>query len=160
MKIGIVSDSHGDTNAIDVMLSHPQAKGVEHWLFAGDIAADAEYLAMVSEVPVSKVAGNNDWPDIELSYTQVLELAGHRILLTHGHRFGVQYTTNIVERAAHEVGADLVIYGHTHVADLSVGELTVLNPGSVARPRDESRDSFMVAELIAGKRPTVKLIRI
>ena len=160
MKIGIVSDSHGDTNAIDVMLSHSQVKGVEHWLFAGDIAADAEYLAMVSEVPVSKVAGNNDWPDIELSDTQVLELAGHRILLTHGHRFGVQYTTNIVERAAQEVEADLVIYGHTHVADLSVGELTVLNPGSVARPRDESRGSFMVAQLLPGKKPKVKLIRL
>ena len=49
MKIGIVSDSHGSTRAIDRMLSHPAAEGVTLWLHAGDITPDAEYLAMVTE---------------------------------------------------------------------------------------------------------------
>ena len=34
MKIGIVSDSHGSTNAIDQMLAHPAAQGVTLWLHA------------------------------------------------------------------------------------------------------------------------------
>ena len=86
MKIGIVSDSHGDTRAIDTMLAHPAAQGVERWFFAGDILPDAEYLAITTGLPVEKVAGNNDWPDVTVPDTRVTEAAGHRILLTHGHR--------------------------------------------------------------------------
>ena len=60
MKIGIVSDSHGSTNAIDQMLAHPAAQGVTLWLHAGDITPDAEYLAMMTEgraeVPSTKAS--------------------------------------------------------------------------------------------------------
>ena len=160
MKIGIVSDSHGDTRAIDTMLAHPAAQGVERWFFAGDILPDAEYLAITTGLPVEKVAGNNDWPDVTVPDTRVTEAAGHRILLTHGHRFGVQYTTHILEQAAGEVKADFIIYGHTHMAELVIGAVTVLNPGSIARPRDESRGSFMVAELLPKEMPAVKLLRV
>ena len=85
MKIGIVSDSHGSTRAIDRMLSHPAAEGVTLWLHAGDITPDAEYLAMVTEgkAKVRYVAGNSDWPEPGARYDDVVEAAGHRIFLTH-----------------------------------------------------------------------------
>ena len=160
MKVGIVSDSHGDTNALDAMLQHPAAVDVEAWLFAGDIAMDAEYLEMVTDLPVIKVAGNNDWPMSRLEDTVIAQLGGHRILLTHGHLYGVGFSTQNLVLAAAEQAADIAIYGHTHVADVSIGEVTVLNPGSVARPRDASRGSFMVAELVPEQQPVVQLIRI
>ncbi|TYZ23904.1 metallophosphoesterase family protein [Selenomonas ruminis] len=160
MKIGIVSDSHGNTSALDTMLQHPASAEVEAWLFAGDIAMDAEYLEMVTDVPVVKVAGNNDWPMSRLEDTVITELGGHRILLTHGHLYGVTFSTQNLELAAREQEADIAVYGHTHVADLSTGEVMILNPGSVARPRDASRGSFMVAELVPDQEPAVKLIRI
>lgn len=160
MKIGIVSDSHGDMQAIDMMLAHPAVQGVERWFFAGDVLPDAEYLALATNLPVEKVAGNNDWPDVTIPDTRVIEAAGHRILLTHGHLFGVSYTTHLVEQAADEVRADIIIYGHTHMAELVQGEVTVLNPGSIARPRDERSGSFMVAELVPQERPVVKLVRL
>ena len=160
MKVGIVSDSHGNTNALDAMLQHPAAIDVEAWLFAGDIAMDAEYLEMVTDLPVIKVAGNNDWPMSRLEDTVIAQLGGHRILLTHGHLYGVGFSTQNLVLAAAEQAADIAIYGHTHVADVSIGEVTVLNPGSVARPRDASRGSFMVAELVPEQQPVVQLIRI
>ncbi|WP_033170003.1 metallophosphoesterase [Selenomonas sp. ND2010] len=160
MKVGIVSDSHGNTNALDAMLQHPAAVDVEAWLFAGDIAMDAEYLEMVTDLPVIKVAGNNDWPMSRLEDTVIAQLGGHRILLTHGHLYGVGFSTQNLVLAAAEQAADIAIYGHTHVADVSIGEVTVLNPGSVARPRDASRGSFMVAELVPEQQPVVQLIRI
>lgn len=160
MKLGIVSDSHGDTNALDAMLAHPEAGAAEGWFFAGDIAMDAEYLAMVTRLPVAKVAGNNDWPYTTLKDAVLTEVEGHRILLTHGHQYGVQFSTDALVQAARRQGADIAIYGHTHAADIQTGAVTVLNPGSIARPRDAGRGSFMVIELEKEKEPSVRLIRI
>ncbi len=161
MKIGIVSDSHGSTAAIDKMLAHPKAKGVTLWLHAGDVVPDAEYLAMVTEgeAEVRCVAGNSDWPDVKAKMDDVIEAAGHRIFLTHGHLYGVRFTTKMLCDAAEEEGCDIAVYGHTHVAEVSIGALTVLNPGSIARPRDAMQGSFLIMELEAGKRPDCQLIR-
>ena len=160
MKIGIVSDSHGDTQALDLMLAHPEAQEVEGWFFAGDIAMDAEYLAMVTQLPVAKVAGNNDWPYTSLEDALVTEIEGHRILLTHGHLYGVQFSTEMLVQVAEAQQADIAIYGHTHVADIQPGGVMVLNPGSIARPRDAFKGSFMVADLLPDCEPVVKIIRI
>lgn len=161
MKIGIVSDSHGSTRAIDRMLSHLAAEGVTLWLHAGDITPDAEYLAMVTEgkAKVRYVAGNSDWPEPGARYDDVVEAAGHRIFLTHGHMYGVRFTTKMLCDAAGESGCDIAVYGHTHVAEISTGHITVLNPGSVARPRDAMQGSFLVMELEQGKAPACHLIR-
>lgn len=162
MKIGIVSDSHGYTDALDAMLAHEEAQDVEAWFFAGDIAPDAEYLEMVTDVPIYKVDGNNDWPRPVLPGVVIEDIAGHRIFLTHGHMFGVSFARGVLKQAAKEEGADIAIYGHTHVADIDDEDedILVLNPGSVARPRDEERGSFMVMDLQKGKKPSVKLIRL
>ena len=161
MKIGIVSDSHGSTRAIDRMLSHPAAEGVTLWLHAGDITPDAEYLAMVTEgkAKVRYVAGNSDWPEPGARYDDVVEAAGHRIFLTHGHMYGVRFTTKMLCDAAGESGCDIAVYGHPPVAEISTGHITVLNPGSVARPRDAMQGSFLVMELEQGKAPACHLIR-
>ena len=162
MKIGIVSDSHGSTRAIDRMLSHPAAEGVTLWLHAGDITPDAEYLAMVTEgkAKVRYVAGNSDWPAPGARYDDVVEAAGHRIFLRHGNMYGVRFTTKMLCDAAGESGCDIAVYGHTHVAEISTGHITVLNPGSVARPRDAMQGSFLVMELEQGKAPACHLIRL
>lgn len=162
MKIGIVSDSHGSTRAIDRMLEHPAAAGVTLWLHAGDITPDAEYLAMVTEgkAEVRFVAGNSDWPDPGARYDDVVEAVGHRIFLTHGHMYGVRFTTKMLCDAAKEQGCDIAVYGHTHVAEVSVGHITVLNPGSVARPRDAMQGSFLIMELEPESEPVCHLIRL
>ena len=160
MKIGIVSDSHGSMGAVEAMLAHPAAKGVAVWLHAGDFAPDADALARLAGVPVYCVAGNGDWPSPRVKDEELVALAGHRILLAHGHTYGVQYGRERFAKAARQAGADIAVYGHTHVALEEHGEVTVLNPGSIARPRDEQRGSFMLVDLNAGKSPQVNLIRI
>ena len=42
MIVGLVSDSHGNTAAIDMMLGLPEAREAECWLHAGDFVVDAE----------------------------------------------------------------------------------------------------------------------
>ena len=59
MRIGIISDSHGNTNAIDQAVK--VAGEIDFWLHAGDLINDAEYLRMAYDAEVVNVAGNCDW---------------------------------------------------------------------------------------------------
>ena len=112
-----MSDSHGDTQAIDKALQ--LAGKIDHWLHAGDCIPDAEYLQVAADVPVTMAAGNCDWPGGNAPGEVLLELGGHRIFLTHGHLYGVRYTTEALQEAAAERGAELAVYGHTHIADIT-----------------------------------------
>ncbi len=160
MRIGIVSDSHGDTCVFEKMLAVPGAAEAEMWLHAGDFAPDADDLEIMSGKRVACVLGNCDLFVDGVYDETVVEVAGHRIFLTHGHLFNVRFDTAMLAAAAREAGADIAVYGHTHIALEEHGDVTVLNPGSIARPRDERRGSFMLVELNAGESPSVNLIRI
>ena len=160
MRIGIVSDSHGNTDVFEDMLAVPGAAEAELWLHAGDFAPDADVLEEMSGRRVARVLGNCDFFVDGVHDETVVEVAGHRIFLTHGHLFNVRFDTAMLAAAARETGADIAVYGHTHIALEEYGDVTVLNPGSIARPRDERRGSFMLVELNAGESPLVNLIRI
>ena len=158
MKIGIISDTHGSMEAVEKALG--AAQGVEMWLHAGDCTPDAGYLRSMTDAPVFAVAGNCDWPNADVPDERMVEAGGHRIILVHGHLYGVRYETDLLKQAAASKGADIAVYGHTHIADITPGEIFVLNPGSASRPRDEMRPSFMIAELEPGQAPRVELIRM
>lgn len=158
MKIGIVSDTHGNRKAVDTVVK--LAEGAKLWLHAGDCVEDAEYLETVADTGVAKVAGNSDWFNANAPNETIVEAEGHRIFLTHGHSYGVRFNTDMLIEAAKAAGCDIAVYGHTHVAEIQKGGVTVINPGSASRPRDEMRPSFAVAELSPDKLPQVKIIRI
>ena len=163
MIVGLVSDSHGNTAAIDMMLGLPEAREAECWLHAGDFVVDAEYLEMVTSKKVYKVAGNGDWPHSKAPEDLMLELSGFRVMLTHGHEHGVRYGTEILAENALNMGADIAVYGHTHIADIAHmkgDDLLILNPGSISRPRDDSYGSFMLLELEKERAPRVRLLRL
>ena len=92
MKIGIMSDSHHDLSAIDDAIC--LADDVDCWLHAGDSIDDAGYLADVSKKPVYAVPGNIDWFSTKPKEILV-ELAGKKIFLTHGHKYNVNGQLNI-----------------------------------------------------------------
>ena len=158
MKIGIMSDSHGNAAAMEMAVK--LAGKVELWLHAGDCREDAEYLKILSQTRVVYVNGNCDWPGAEAKDEAIIEAEGHRIFLTHGHIYGVRQNTFLLTAAAEANRADIAIYGHTHIAEITPGTVYVLNPGSVSRPRDEARASFIVMELLPEKAPAAKLFRI
>ena len=158
MKIGIMSDTHGRWAAIDNVVC--LAGKTDMWLHCGDCVPDAEYLQELVTVPVYFVAGNCDWPMGGTCYERIIDVEGHRIFLTHGHNYGVRYTREYIMEAAESQGADIAVYGHTHVVDYKPGSLVVLNPGSAARPRDDNRGSFMIMELFKDIEPKISIIRM
>ncbi len=158
MKIGIMSDSHGNHMAMEAAIR--LSGKVDLWLHAGDCREDAEYLKSLFRTRVVYVNGNCDWPGAEGQDEALIEAEGHKIFLTHGHIYGVRQSTALLLDTAKANQADIAIYGHTHVAELTPGSVYVMNPGSVARPRDDVRASFMVMELLPDQLPVVKLVRM
>ena len=158
MFIGIISDTHGNYDSIEKAVSIAQK--MDMWLHLGDCEPDAEYLQSLVEVPVYGVAGNCDWPMRNTCYERVVEAEGHKIFMTHGHNYGVRYTQEYVMEAAANQGADIALYGHTHIVDYRIGPPLLLNPGSASRPRDDNRGSFIVMELKAEAEPKVTIIRL
>lgn len=161
MRIGIMSDTHNNRYAVEWAVE--RAGEVDLWLHAGDCVSDAAYLGLISAIRVENVAGNTDWPDGKTPDDKVVEAGGHRIFLTHGHIYGVRSTLEMLVHAAEERGADIAIYGHTHIVlercvQGARGEVLVLNPGSLAQPRDGKPPAFMVMTLEEGGNPLIDIV--
>ena len=152
MRYIIFSDSHGMSGNMRIALKRnlvPGA-GLDGILFCGDGIDGARLVAEDFELPFIGVHGNCDQPSTpgKSDPAEVLtELAGHKILLIHGHRHYVTGSTDFAEDRARKVGADVLLFGHTHIRyERYVNNLYIFNPGSIALPRD-GRPSFGILEL-------------
>jgi hypothetical protein len=129
MRILVLSDSHG---AVENMARCVDLVEPDHILHLGDCLRDAEALhRRYPNIPLDAVAGNCDWA-LDAPTERLLELAGHRILMMHGHTHGdVKHSDMASRYAAAEAGAEVLLYGHTHrpLVD-KAGELWVMNPGT------------------------------
>ena len=137
MKILVVSDSHGRWGALyNVIQSQPAASVVIH---LGDGCEDLERIRFqFPDRSMVSVAGNCDFfsgSDVRSSNTLTIE--GKTIFYTHGHIYRVKSGESLVEQAARARGADICLFGHTHVpfTDFRNG-MHIMNPGSIGHPRD------------------------
>lgn len=132
-RLLVLSDTHGATGRIDLaIIKAGRTDGVIH---LGDYVRDAEYIRRKG-LEVWNVRGNCDiegGAETELT----LHLGGCRLLLTHGHRLGVKYSLQRVFLRAQEMEAQAVLFGHTHTPlNTYEGGILLLNPGSLAEPRN------------------------
>lgn len=142
-KIVIASDSHGSANALHrVLRAEPDA---DAFVFLGDGAQDLQGLS--EEFPglrIYHVLGNCDYalPGPEEG---LVAFEGLLFLCVHGHRYSVKTGLLTLAESAHQRGADVALFGHTHVPELEQMEgVYLFNPGSVGRPLD-GRPSYGVA---------------
>lgn len=146
MKILIVSDTHGHDEELEeaVLREAPFARLIH----CGDVEGREIFIEALAECPCCIVAGNNDFFS-DLPREDIMEISGHRILVTHGHYYGVSMNTSGVIDEARMRGCDIVCFGHTHkpVID-SVDGVMIINPGSLAYPRQRGRKaSYVVLEV-------------
>lgn len=162
MKIGIVSDTHGDVAAWEKAWDY--LKDADFILHAGDVLYHgafnpilpsynprelAEVLNQLS-VPLYIARGNCDSDVDQLALEYPLEspylhlvLSGGSILAHHGH---IKDEVSLL-RLAKKTQAKLVISGHTHLYEAKVVEgVMFLNPGSPSLP-------------MGGRSPTISLYR-
>jgi putative phosphoesterase len=185
LTIGLLSDTH-----IPHRLKRlPDAvfdalAGVDLILHAGDVDDPAALEPLRTIAPVYAVRGNIHIQELSdggaaLPDVVELQLAGRRIVLTHGHRTGLfgfclkcldvitqwlrladngDCNRRIARRLAQTYPeADVVIFGHTHRAHVEqLGHTLLVNPGGVC-PSPWERQT--VARMRLGtKEPEVEIV--
>lgn len=146
MKIYILSDSH---NSFDFSNFLNIAQNADMVLHIGDGLRDIEDLKSVLNCDFFYVSGNCDLSNI---YEQVVEVENHKIFMTHGHNYDVKYTLSRLKQKAKQVGADIVLYGHTHIPDITYQDnIWFINPGSLTRPREDKKPTYCILTLSGGK---------
>lgn len=148
MEILIFSDSHGRIEGM-MRAIEAQIKRPDLILHLGDGVREVEYLRE-SGIPVLAVRGNCDLfgASSEIGESFCFEELGHKIFMTHGHRFGVKSGVGGLVSHAAQIGADIVLFGHTHRpleqridTGYEIGGKTIsrpmylFNPGSIGSGR-------------------------
>jgi uncharacterized protein len=157
LRIGVVSDSHGNLFMLDRALS--MMKDADMFIHLGDHCFDMDKIAEKYNKPYETVTGNNECVSSP-EYEKTLVLGGKRIFITHGHNHSVYYGVDRLYYKGLEEDADIVLFGHTHIQSLNrEGNIIILNPGSVSRPRDSMPGCAVIT--IDGKGEIdVELLRI
>ena len=148
--VGLVSDSHGRFKALEKMVE--QAPDVAAWIHCGDYCDDADDLEAYTGLPVYAVLGNNDFRcRTDAPECRKVTVGGVVFVAVHGHQWYGQRRLEKLRRLGEEQGASLVVFGHTHRKLLEKADgLTIVNPGSIALPRDGRRGTYAVCAVESG----------
>lgn len=144
MRIAVVGDTHAKVEAAkrELLKAKP-----DHLLFTGDFYADAKRLAYHVGVPYKAVVGNCDAADAG-PQELVVELAGKRFYMVHGHQYGVKLGLQSLLYRGQEQEADVVLFGHSHMSCCElVDNIWLINPGSPSRPRGGTKGSYCLIDI-------------
>ena len=147
LEIIIVSDNHRVKKGLEKVLE--RYTDADCFLHCGDSNLDRSTDVMR---PFVTVRGNTDYQQ-GYAEDEFVELeSGVKIWVTHGHRYSVNNgTADLVKSAKNECSAtmveippiDIIAYGHTHKVDVKMQDgFLVINPGSIAKPRDGSQRTY------------------
>jgi len=154
MRIGVLSDTHNDSEMTRRALDVLRERGVEQLIHCGDLTTP-DIVALFEGWRVDFVYGNMDGPrgalrvvvealdGASIAETQLMYLSGKQIAVIHGHQ--EEQLSNLIND-----NYDYVFHGHTHSRrDERIGRTRVINPGALGGTRREAR-SFCVIDLTSG----------
>ncbi len=129
MKILVISDTHNYTgDAIEAIY----ALKPDYTFHLGDMANDCDEIRYAyPDINFNAVLGNNDFYcksyEKELTFT----IDGIIFFACHGHKYNVKYGLEKLKLRAKEIGANVVLFGHTHQKLCEFdGDVYYVNPGS------------------------------
>lgn len=151
MRILIISDTHGKTSCIRDVLD--TVGEIDMLIHLGDICGDEEFIREHCDCELHMIAGNNDW-GTDLPASEEFMIGDKRAYIVHGHRQMVHYGTDVLKEYIDNDGYDFVMYGHTHVRNLEEYKgAYIVNPGSLALPRDSRYGTYMLLEFDQNGKP-------
>ncbi|WP_058307205.1 metallophosphoesterase [Gracilibacillus massiliensis] len=139
-KILILSDSHGWSQEVTEIKERHQAD-VDAMIHCGDseLEFDSEPLA-----GFEKVQGNMD---MDFRFPEEVDFAVGKLhfLVIHGHLHQTKATLMPASYRAEELGANIICFGHSHVAGAEkVKDKLFINPGSIRQPRSAHPGSYAI----------------
>ena len=159
MKLMIASDIHGSAYYCKKMIAAYQQEQADKLVLLGDILYHGprndlpkdynpkEVISMLNAIKneLLCVRGNCDTEvdQMVLEFPILadycfLEVNGHTIFATHGHKFNPENLPMLKE-------GDYLLNGHTHIpANEKKDFYTYLNPGSVSIPKAGSKHGYMI----------------
>lgn len=142
MKILVVSDTHGRDRELETAVEREEP--FDKLIHCGDVEGREIFIEALADCPCCIVAGNNDF-FCNLPREQEITIGGKKALVTHGHYYGVSIDLSGIVDEARSRGCEIAFFGHTHkpVVAQKNGVL-VINPGSLAYPRQSGRKSSYV----------------
>ncbi|HMK54358.1 MAG TPA: YfcE family phosphodiesterase [Methanobacteriaceae archaeon] len=152
MLIGLISDTHIPERASGIPKSIFEIfEDVEMIFHAGDLVSLDVKDVLNELAPTTCVQGNMDrYYGLKLPERKLMEIEGVRIGLHHGEVFP-RGDTQQLRYIGLEMGAEVLITGHTHSAFINqLDDLLLLNPGSPTVPR-LSEPSVMLMNVEQGK---------
>lgn len=161
MKIMVASDIHGSAYYCQKMTEAYKNSGAQKLLLLGDILyhgprndlpkeyAPKKVIEMLNNISdeILCVRGNCDSEvdQMVLKFNIMAEYAiiydGERMIFaTHGHKFNKDNLPSLKK-------GDILLHGHTHIpVNESVDGITIMNPGSVSIPKENSWHGYMIIE--------------
>jgi len=146
MKVLVISDTHRQHRMLEEVLS--RVGPIDEMIHLGDAEGKEDYIEALINCPLHIVRGNNDG-FVRIPSEEELYLGKYKVLICHGHQYGVSRGVEKISEVAKDRQVDIVMFGHTHVPLLKVDDnLTLLNPGSISYPRQNNRkSSFALIEI-------------
>ncbi|WP_163537936.1 metallophosphoesterase [Gracilibacillus sp. YIM 98692] len=139
-KVLILSDSHGWEQEVEDIKQRHQEE-VDAMIHCGDseLAYDSDILE-----GFHTVQGNMDL-DSRFPEEIDVEVGNLHFFVTHGHLFQVKSTLMPLSYRAEELGANVICFGHSHVAGVEKqGDQLFINPGSIRLPRSSYPGSYAI----------------
>lgn len=159
MKIGIVSDSHGNIENLKRAFHEIKDKlKCDLFIHLGDDYGDIKKAGIALSKNVICVPGvfHKDYTSKDMEQRIIKKIEGLTFLITHSrdkHKNDPDWLLD-PEEAVEKKQVDVVLFGHTHVPDISVNENNVIffNPGHI-KDKDKKAypSSFGIIEIIDNK---------
>ena len=148
MRIIAFSDSHRHQRSVRKLFEQT-ALTTDLYIFLGDSEGDLDEIPMLyPEKRLLIAAGNCDRNSTE-PFVGSVEVCGKRIIFCHGHLQHVGFGLSGLKKLAKDNGADLVLFGHTHVRHCEYDDgVYFVNPGSLGLPRDGLPPSYAAIDVL------------
>jgi putative phosphoesterase len=161
MKLMIASDIHGSAYYCQKLMEAYKQEKADKLLLLGDLLYHGprndlpkdynpkEVIVMLNSIKneILCVRGNCE-AEVDQMVLEfpvmadyiMLYVEGLTIFATHGHLY---HENNLPPLKR----GDILLHGHTHVSGIrNLGDITLVNPGSVSIPKENTKHSYMILE--------------
>ncbi|MFE2757345.1 metallophosphoesterase family protein [Actinosynnema sp. NPDC059335] len=162
MRVVVLSDTHAPRRwkscppAVAEHLRHADVI-----LHAGDVCVASVLDELAQYAPVTAVCGNNDGPDVVewgAPETVELDLGGVRVAMIHDSGQAAGRTARMRRRFP---GADLVVFGHSHIPmDVTGDGVRVFNPGSPTDRRRQPHGTVGLLDISDGTLVSARIVPV